>query len=1236
MTKRRSHSRRRRGVALVLVLVFIVLATITVMAFFSRALLSRQIALTSAGQVRADQLANATLAVIVGDLREEIAAGSEVFGPADNPVFLPRPDPGGTGVPRYSSMQPLRVGVPSIPSPLPADFPLNYIRRSTRPADLPSVPAVYGTLGLRAASAVDSSTSQAPGTGPVQRARWNRHFLLPQADPAGDSPEPVASFVPPDWMYVTRSGFGVTANGGPISAAQINSLRDNAANNPDFVIGRVAYAIYDIGGLLDINVAGHMPTTQGDFPAIPGEEIVRKGSLGLADLRVVPGLLDPGALVQRRNAFTARKGSFAGEKIPSEDAPDYIKYLFDSSLHRGHTRVHPGDQTFVNRQDLLRFTQSNPTILRPSALRYFTSFQRSLHAPSFSPSNPRNLGGAALPRQNSVDYEVEAAASRETALAGLSALHSYGWAANRVMPLPNRNPLRVTVPENVTTLKDYDGKNIVVQPGQPVPFRRFPLERIDLFRQYEEARRAGQSTADIERSIRYSFGLIPDPAAPGEFGRWIYINRFYLPGGSGAPQMRLLTLDEVVSPTVRAGPSPTNLNTTNTTDPFNEPRLPNFFEILQNAMLHGDVGYGNSLLLCNETRIYEILQIGANIIDQYDEDQHPTFIRAYAFRSAFGEDRSQNRVLVGKENLPQLSEVMVTAYRPTTVEERKNIDTTLEFEIWNPHQNAGDWRGAPVPIRLTAQQGAAIVIVEAISHPSTADPDSLLQEVDFALSNKFRMEFEYPTAGSMADPTMLSSSIPGITNASRVAGVDYGPSGPFELYGLHVSSINAPDAILSPEDPRKNNYNSVAYRPITSDRNPLYELQYLDSRSTPPVWKTYNVFSHAPSPGTGWRSSFWANAQRRFWPGSGTPDASAMGERPFTQSGQRTSAWAIIDPRRSRFNLMGENETVPTPNASIRPGPNKNPFHSRQYFITNARDISVSGGPRIPSQDGNAHFPDDLVDNTGSTASPSWFMQGYDGVRRPTDADAARGILPATNIGMNWFLQNLAANSGQSGFTGTDVGSQRRRDRPVHLNRPFRSVAELGYVFAEQPWKTLDFRSHLSPHTGLLDWFSLTESEGDPPIVGGTFNLNSAHPVTLAAVLAGAGKNPLQPGERLTDGEASAIADTVREAIAASGPLRSRADLVAALDRATSGDVRTGFPARKTEREAAIRALASTAETRTWNLLIDVIAQSGRLSVGATNLDQFQVQGERRYWLSVAIDRLTGQVVAQNLELVYE
>jgi hypothetical protein len=52
-----------------------------------------------------------------------------------------------------------------------------------------------------------------------------------------------------------------------------------------------------------------------------------------------------------------------------------------------------------------------------------------------------------------------------------------------------------------------------------------------------------------------------------------------------------------------------------------------------------------------------------------------------------------------------------------------------------------------------------------------------------------------------------------------------------------------------------------------------------------------------------------------------------------------------------------------------------------------------------------------------------------------------------------------------------------------------------------------------------------------------------------------------------------------------------------------------------------VRALAELGQTRTWNLLIDVIAQTGHYGPNAQGLTDFIPEGEKRYWLHVALGR---------------
>jgi len=50
--------------------------------------------------------------------------------------------------------------------------------------------------------------------------------------------------------------------------------------------------------------------------------------------------------------------------------------------------------------------------------------------------------------------------------------------------------------------------------------------------------------------------------------------------------------------------------------------------------------------------------------------------------------------------------------------------------------------------------------------------------------------------------------------------------------------------------------------------------------------------------------------------------------------------------------------------------------------------------------------------------------------------------------------------------------------------------------------------------------------------------------------------------------------------------------------------------------------------------LTDVITQTGRYAPNATGLANFVVEGEKRYWLHIAIDRFDRTIFYQQLEEV--
>jgi hypothetical protein len=215
----------------------------------------------------------------------------------------------------------------------------------------------------------------------------------------------------------------------------------------------------------------------------------------------------------------------------------------------------------------------------------------------------------------------------------------------------------------------------------------------------------------------------------------------------------------------------------------------------------------------------------------------------------------------------------------------------------------------------------------------------------------------------------------------------------------------------------------------------------------------------------------------------------------------------------------------------------------------------------------------------------------------------------------------------------------------VMLNRPFRNVGEFGYAFrasaaptATPPTpKTLDFSIADSPDAPILDLFTYNKA----PVRAGTVNLNTQNIAVIAAILRSA----------ISNETTSAVVGLAAANNAAASPIPfptlgivtdpSNGTIVKpALGRQDvarlTGAAGSTIGSTEENKETVARALAEVSQTRTWGLLIDVIAQSGRYPPNAANLADFVVEGEKRYWLHIAIDRFTGQVIDQQLEAVSE
>ena len=621
---------RAQGVALVVVLCFVVLLSGLVVAYFSQVTAQRQVSDGSFNQNKADELARSALDIVVSGLKQEIAD-------PNNSTALAV----GSGTPLstlYSpltaaSMLPARSGNPSgSPDPLP-----NLVRRSWR-GDSPLVNTpVYSSK----ASAVNSTTDASASGRTITARRWNSHYLLPRparADPTDSTP--VSDFTPPDWVFVTNTGPAVITAPTPA------------------VLGRYAYAIYDEGGLLDVNVAG--------FPTLaPVDQSSHKMALAYADLTQI-GLSSSAIddLVGWRNyASVQPTGSFGNFTMPS--AVQWTNFLnFVAGDTTGFLKVagnvwkNRTDQAFLSRQQLLKFRADEN--FSAYALQYLGTFSRGVGAPSWSPATT----------SPNIDYAGQKGPSSTN---------------------PDVLRVRVLAPvfPAVTTFLRADGTT--AQVGEPLLKRRFPLNRLGGL-SYQGVVTTGGDTTLIDgvpspaskASVKRDFGLIWNA------DHWEYW------GSTGAGiQSSIATLGSI------------------------NDHEPNFFELLKAGILSGSLGKsaGPSGSWNADPTLEEgpasgsnaddanadlqIIRIGANIIDQSDADSYPTEIWFQTSSSA------TPTPCYGIENLPYLQRVFA---KTLPYPDEGYVQGCYMAEVWNPHQPPASTAAVATPSKFQfAAEGSAVM-----------------------------------------------------------------------------------------------------------------------------------------------------------------------------------------------------------------------------------------------------------------------------------------------------------------------------------------------------------------------------------------------------------------------------------------------------------------------------------------------------------------------------------------------
>lgn len=1153
--RRQASGKQRTGFALVVALTAIVLITVIVLAFFSKALLNRQISYTSTNQIKSDMLARTALDIVVGEVRQEIIDFSK--SPTDG-IYEPLTS---------SNMIPIRTGVATPDSDI-GKYTINKVAAADTQVDPGTNGKVFGSsVSLDAKSRNGRTLSGWYSAGPR-----------------------LGSAALPSWTYLSRSG-NVITNATPAA------LQSGGA---DFVTGRFAYTVYNTGGLLDANVAGYPSNS-------PATNVGTKSSLAYADLTTL-GL----TLNQVDNLVTWRSGTWASTPALFDIWASGINTT-NSSIAKsiatapasGYLESASGGNAFFSRRDLLRFldSQSAPA----NSAGSLTHFTRGLQGPTWKPQNITNSLGNLVP---------------------------YGNQANSTSSA-NRELLKVKA-YNGTKRTYYDDGTFEEYPitsSEPLITDRFSLRKLAWIGHNGPESSAfdpSLTSNQQEEAILDCFGLTWSPSKK----RWAYKH----------PANGILTLDEV----------------------RDQKRMPDFFELLKAGILDGSIGGNPGVIAENINadpsdplrlqkwegpvgRHYEtfsadkdrhLLQIGANIIDQADSNNYPTaiYFGVYPPQAGFSVSETEfNNCVFGLENLPMLQRIGLINHMVGNDTYAAGMSSVwAQPEVWNPNNSATAGASPSDPLYPTPSSLRLVTYGKVYLWNALEDPTQqyLSPPVDFG------NDYENPNVAGIIcfkNPGPASTTLKPFFNA------------PISLTGYEATSQNRYDDTASPSGPMNRQpagttWSSAKFlgiyfgevirdpRDVADGGRPQYNivavpdpqltfvLEYFDGSNWHPysmLCRLEKVHNNAGGSGSRYGQGGWGSSDGHVDPRtdrfSGSAGRVAAGNN---------SAWGA---RKSILNgvagTVGKNDNGAGRNPIFQGWPRPSAGFIHNPLASGELGANVSGAYLF---DGWLMNLDVATDINGVSR---FRYRDPDGLIRP--GDAWRGDL-STGDGIPSYHSDAA---------GVIASATRRR--PVILNRPFRSVGELGYVFRDQPFKSLDFWSEKGADAGLLDLFCV--SEGSANYSAGLVNINSAPPSVLQALTSAGSKQPGDTTSKISTAESVAIAQSITTDLAANGVITNNADLANRLSSPIFTSLSTLY-ATNVEKpfrnkgfgEAPLRALANVSTTRSWNLLIDVVAQTGKLGNNAAGLDNFTVEGEKRYWLHLAIDRFTGEILDKQLEPVYE
>ncbi len=1181
---RKHNYLKRKGFALILVLIFSSLLTGTLVLWSIRSQADYSMAYSYSDQVVGYESERMAVDQVIAELQNE---AREVSRRKNRGESL--------------SLSPAKWGLNSLSSPTQNSDKLCYLRRSSS-FPIPIIPnssdsflegGFFEEQGKEAKGGI--SDDQENGRS-VSAKLWNKPLFFK---------EPLSQDELPEWIDA-----------------------DNKKENSS--ISRYAYLAYQVNGLLDLNICGKPEgfNRLGDGPDPHYPEANKSYRYDMYRGRTI--CADLTQISERASKIGDQAVRW---RLPDESSPQkYEKWLYGKEsfssgtptqgvLYQDQEKLKEGQNIFLGRQDLLNFIHENEG---EGVEPYFRHHSSAVNRPELALLTQTSY---LAPKKRTFEY------------------------------------YRVD-----GTLDSY-----VVEEGDPFFARKFPLARLDWF----NSRNADGSLSDSkkEKAILKHFGLKWD----SQKNRFVYVS----PEGNGlTPATKIKSLTEVMS----------------------QGREPDFFEWLKATIVPGSLGVsggiacsyyvsGTTVTLRNgidQSTDFHLLQIGCNIIDQWDSDDLPTIVEtgfsdlikpstaliALNWPSGYQTYSSVNQNLaIGTENLPYLNEIVYNFLRPNN---NSSAEAWMQFELWNPHQNPCSvlkgYRGESISSgSVKLLEGQSYLELGAMANLPTGGYLTVNAGMtpNVPTSTIFagkQVSFSLPSSKSFGEPAVLGS-LPGLPTSTA-------PNAQNEIL---ISSRTTPDPAITlkvgapnagkPVDAigrycstgagafpsvaysggtdlglKNRNYASLLFQrisPITglsSDTPFTMELGvYVGTLWVP--YQRFELVTNLPLSNYSFCVIAHDSPQTAFTFDTVDSSQYAVNNLNITtlnfysawQRGSAKASYMRADPRGSRLGFQyrhflnttsgGPIDSRATPGVSIR----SQAKWTKDVNNLNSNWDMVYGGPNWGFLVNNIFSG--LLNNRNSWSYSS-LKSGYRNapisdvwINRTTSAVRYTEL---DSSGASILRPGDAAYLNDADFP-TIPGNFLTRT-PV-LNRPFRSIGELGYVFRDLPGKTLDFFTNKSGDLPLLDVFCLEEGE----ISSGRVDFVQAPLPIRQAILSGAFMNyrsqaPMvlssTQARELTEQSSKTIVSIERNSDFASQILK-----LPGMDQEKGGAISQV----KQESESVLRSWVESHSNSTWQIMVDIVSQTGKTS---KETGRFSTHGERRAWVHASIDRQTGKVLDLEVEHV--